>query len=733
MENTAFARCQGFLNFHGSAKWGSILSSIASSFLYLCLVIVLAFFVDLMVDRGALPSFHHLSAAEQDGFIESMRLPDDKDERAETVQRVQAELKAIGLDPDVVQAWAGSKPGTRMTAREAAAVWWVEAPRQIEARVGSDAARRVRDSVRISIGERGTGTAEDLGLLSLVVRSRDSYGGHLLGLFAAWNEWTWFYGNNAYLLGLFTIAVLLALIRLIVLFLSNYLSAVAAIDAVTRLRRAVYHHTNRLGTLAFRASGANEAVNISARHIESVHDGLFQQLTIYWREPLKIGLLIAFTLVVNFKLAVAFMLFALLVWLVGGQVATYYRKQGRKAQQRAGDQLVLIQESLTLMRLVKVYLMETFNTARVEKQLGNYADAQLKRYRGEAIYLPMFFLLGVLAVIALLLVAGYVVLSGGLSVASTLVLATAIISLYWPIIAILEARRVVRASRRSAKVMFDFLDRQGGVGQAIEAEFAPPLSQSLEFENVSFAEAGASRQLLSNINLTIPAGAKISIVGPAEKEKHALVYLLASLVDPTTGEIRLDGKGLPWVTLESLRAQIAMVLQESLIFNDTVANNIGCGDPSYNMQRVIDAAKIAHAHQLILRLPQGYETVIGELGHPLKVGEMYRIALARAILRDPAILIIEETREPLDDDTKGIVDDTFRRILPGRTVIFLPHRLSTIKMCDQIYLLNQGQIEASGDHRDLLNSSDLYRHLQYIEFNEFSGVGSDLPAPQTQD
>jgi ATP-binding cassette subfamily B protein len=112
---------------------------------------------------------------------------------------------------------------------------------------------------------------------------------------------------------------------------------------------------------------------------------------------------------------------------------------------------------------------------------------------------------------------------------------------------------------------------------------------------------------------------------------------------------------------------------------------------------------------------------------------MYRIALARAILRDPAILIIEETREPLDDDTKGIVDDTFRRILPGRTVIFLPHRLSTIKMCDQIYLLNQGQIEASGDHRDLLNSSDLYRHLQYIEFNEFSGVGSDLPAPQTQD
>ena len=139
---------------------------------------------------------------------------------------------------------------------------------------------------------------------------------------------------------------------------------------------------------------------------------------------------------------------------------------------------------------------------------------------------------------------------------------------------------------------------------------------------------------------------------------------------------------------------------------------------------MIDAAKLAHAHQFISKLPQGYETMIGEQGEPLKLGEMFRIALARAILRDPAIMVIEEMATPLDDDTKAMIDDTLQRVLPGRTVIYLPHRLTTIRNCDQVFLFYEGKLEASGEHRELLNSSDLYRHLQYLEFNEFAGMFS---------
>jgi len=240
-------------------------------------------------------------------------------------------------------------------------------------------------------------------------------------------------------------------------------------------------------------------------------------------------------------------------------------------------------------------------------------------------------------------------------------------------------------------------------------------------------DAGSGRFLLHKLSLTIKAGQRVGLVGADELEKHALVYLIPRLLDPTSGEIRIDQYNLRWVTLDSLRAQIAIVLQHNLVFNDTVANNIGCGDASFNLPQIIEAAKVAHAHQFIQKLPHGYETFIGEMGHPLRNGEMYRIALARAILRDPALLILEEPVGPLDDDTKSLLDDTYARVLPGRTTIFLPHRLSTIRNCDRVFLLYNGRIEAAGEHRDLLAQHELYRHLQYLEFNEFAGILSAAP------
>ncbi|HEV3117874.1 MAG TPA: ATP-binding cassette domain-containing protein, partial [Gemmataceae bacterium] len=208
------------------------------------------------------------------------------------------------------------------------------------------------------------------------------------------------------------------------------------------------------------------------------------------------------------------------------------------------------------------------------------------------------------------------------------------------------------------------------------------------------------------------------LIAAEEMEQHALVYLIPRFLDPTAGEIRIDNHNLRWVTLDSLRAQIAIVLQHNLVFNDTVAANIGCGDASYTLPQIIEAAKVAHAHQFIQKLPRGYETLIGDMGHHLDIGQQFLIALARAILRDPALLIVEEPAVPLTEDVKSLLDDTFARVLPGRTVIFLPHRIPTIRSCDRIFLLHKGQIQAAGTHRELLEQNELYRHLHYIEFNE---------------
>jgi ATP-binding cassette subfamily B protein len=317
-------------------------------------------------------------------------------------------------------------------------------------------------------------------------------------------------------------------------------------------------------------------------------------------------------------------------------------------------------------------------------------------------------------------------LNGQLEVSAALALVTALACMYWPVIHWMENRRYLRRAKRSALVLFNFLDRNGGVGQDIEAEFLPPMSQQVEFDSVILEDPSSRRRLLNDVSFGFGAGQQVAIVGPDELEKHALVYLIARFLDPHKGEIRMDRRNLRWVTIDSLRAQIGMVLQNNLVFTDTVANNIGCGDRTYPLPRIIEAAKVAHAHQFIQKLPKGYETIIGDLGYSLSVGEQFRIALARAILREPAFFIIEEPTIPLDHDTKALIDDTLARILPGHTVLFLAHRLSTLRNCDQIFVLYNGRIVAAGQHRELLAKNELYRHLQYLEFNEF---GNLAPAP----
>jgi ATP-binding cassette subfamily B protein len=223
--------------------------------------------------------------------------------------------------------------------------------------------------------------------------------------------------------------------------------------------------------------------------------------------------------------------------------------------------------------------------------------------------------------------------------------------------------------------------------------------------------------------MSIPAGQRIGLAGLDNLEKHALVYLVPRLLDPSGGEVRIDQHNLRWVTLDSLRAQIGTVMMHNLVFHDSVRNNIGCGDNAYTTPQIIEAAKMAHAHHFIQKLPQGYETPIGELGHALSLSEQYRIALARAILRDPALLIIEEPDTDLDEDSKNLLDDTLARFLPGRTGIFLPHRISTLRSCNTIHLINKGRLVASGTHKELLGGSKLYRHLYYLEFNEIEEEG----------
>jgi ATP-binding cassette subfamily B protein len=749
--DTAFKKACSYLNFNAKAKWAAHAAAAGTGVVYVALLLVLWLFTDLMVSRGRIPDYSELTPVQR-GYLERQWKQLPPEQRAER-------LRDAGLSASAALQLS-EQPFTELTDRQARLVWREQVRHILRDRVGPEAEARVppaeasfRPSLDaaeaasiggalgapqgplLAVGKLATRPLEpvdapspgvgDHGILSLVVREEAN--GRMLTpvpWLARHAPWAWAAPPGAptllppYLTGLFLLAVGLAAAGAGLSLLMREMAARATIEATTRLRRAVYHHTFRLGTLAVRALGPSEAVSILTRHVEALHDALYNRLTVYYREPIVFGLLLLFAFIVHPWLALAFLMFALLVWLAAAQIIAYVRRQGRLAANQAAERLTIIRESLMLMRLVKCYLMEQFNQARVERQLARYAAVQRVRHRGEAISMPLLIFLGVFAALVLGYVGALLVLHGLLSVAGAVVLATALLCLYRPVERWLDARRFLRRGRESATQVFKFLERRGEVGQVVGAEFLPPLSRQIEFDNVSLRDASTGRMLLEEVTLNIQAEQRVGLVGADNLEKHALVYLIPRLLDPTSGEVRIDQHNLRWVTLDSLRAQTGVVMMHNLVFHDTVANNIGCGDSAYTLPRIIEAAKMAHAHHFIQKLPQGYETPLGELGHSLTVSEQFRIALARAILRDPALLIIEEPEADLDEDTKNLLDDTLARLLPGRTAIFLPHRISTIRSCDRIYLLSKGRVVASGLHKDLLKHNQLYRHLHYLEFNE---------------
>jgi ATP-binding cassette subfamily B protein len=765
MDSSAFSRVRSFLRYARPARWTAILCGIGTALLYAVLILLLALFTDLLVTRGRIQSYSQLPASEQERALRDWSALSEA-ERETALQRVgfgefatkperpaalprDAQMRwhayrglvgGEGFDApptlatasrEDLQAWA-TKRGLRhadpyfMAATEHEWRWRALVWHVLNDRVGEEAANGWLPPVDLKSTVVLPGLGDDgkrpQGILGLVVRQRNTVWGHAAGMFASVAGWTWRGDdpNRTYLTGILLLALLIVLVRGVCMVTMNYAAARASLEVVTRLRRAIYHHTARQGAMSINAGAVDQASGLFTRKVEEVHEALFYSLTYSYRYAVFFPLMLLIALVTHFWLSLAFVLFAVIVWALAGQLNISFRRESRVASRVAANRLELLLESLRHMRLVKSYLMELFNQSRVERQLSDYAKAHARRYRGDAIAKPLLTAFAVMAGISLLYLAGRVILNEGLSVAGLAVLSVSFLSLYYPVRARLVGRRILRHGREAAASIFEFLDQRGDVATFPDAEFRPGVSRGLEFIDVSIRDTETGHLLLDKVNLKVKAGNRVGIVASDHEEQMALVSLIPRFLDPTEGEIKVDGRSLKWVTQDSLRAQIGLVLQNSLVFNDTVANNIGCGDPSYTLPQIIEAAKLAHAHQFIQRLPYGYETQIGELGHSLRPGEQFRIALARAILRDPSLFIIEEPTDHLDDDTKDLVDDTLARVLAGKTVIYLPHRMSTLKECDRVYLLHEGRIVAAGEHRELMTENELYRHLYYLEFNPFA-------------
>lgn len=708
---TAFARAEGFLDYSRGWIWTARSAAVLAALGTLGLLVVLTLFVDLVIHRGRPPEYSTLRPAAQAEYARRWQTL-DRDARLEA-------LDAVGISGLDRSKWfddAGmplGPPGNEWAFRAWVGKW-------LQTAVRADAA----EQYRLAVFGPEQSSPPSLGIVSLGLRQPGMIQS-VVGAVASMNPWSWkpsgrSGANTGYLIGLAALGILFATFRAVMLNLMNYAASTASLDAATRMRRAIYHQSYRLGTLSLRDAAADETVEMFASNIETVYGGLYARLTHLFFLPVSIGVLVAFALAVDFWLAIAWFLFGAAVVLVGGYYAARFRDRAEYHRKKAAGHLQMLRESLASMRLVKSNLMELFNQSRVERQLADYSAASFARFRNESLFAPLLVFLGTVAFVFAMAIGGYAALHGSTGPVKIIVLACVLGAILWAVNNLFERRRTLRKARTAAVPVFEFLDRPGEVGQVVGAEFLSGVDKGIEFRNVSLREPGSGRLLLDDLNLKVKAGQRIAVVGTDEAEKHALVYLLLRYLDANTGDIRIDDKSVKWLTLESLRAQIGLVLWDSLVFNDTVANNIGCGDPSVTLPQIIECAKLAHVHQFVQKLPHGYETPIGEFGVRLRRSERFRIALARAILKEPSIYVIEEPSRAFEDADKGMIDDTLTRILPGKTVIFLAHRISTIRSCDLVYLIHNGRVQASGEHRELIAKSDLYKHLHYMEFNEFA-------------
>ncbi|MFK7779262.1 MAG: ABC transporter ATP-binding protein, partial [Gimesia sp.] len=385
------------------------------------------------------------------------------------------------------------------------------------------------------------------------------------------------------------------------------------------------------------------------------------------------------------------------------------------------SELSLLAENVRSTRLVRGYGMETLEHEHFQNHLEKYTDNidQLKRVEGWGHRVARA--LAVFCSCLVLFLVGYKVLVNptGLPLSAAVLIVVIFAFFYIPVSGLYGLLDIRSKANIAASSIYRYLNRIPEVSQAVGAKFLEPLSQSLQFENVSYSLSGQDSKILDGFDLKIPAGMSMAFVSMEELAPRAVTYLIPRFIEPKSGRILMDGEDTAWVTLESLRAEAIYVSGNDPSLTGTVKENIRCGDERFSLQEIIAASKEAHAHQFIQNLPLGYETVLGQHGEDLTIGERFRLGLARALLRKPALMIIEEPSGTLDEDTKTLLDDAYARIFQDRTILIIPSRITTLRRVDQVVLIHEGKVDGVDKQSNLLKKSALYRHWEYTRFNQF--------------
>ena len=494
--------------------------------------------------------------------------------------------------------------------------------------------------------------------------------------------------------------------------------------AITDLRNAIFAKILRQPIGFFRDHPTGRVMSVAINDVDRVRPALSEFLVDLFQKGLTFLVFVAVLLLVNWKMALATGILLPLVVVPISRFGRKIRRSAENSQLQLGDLSQILQETTTGNRVVKAFGMEDFEIRKFQESARRLLRENMRWIRAGVITPPLMDLLGAIVIPLLLLYARDQIRQHVMSTGQFFTFLYALLNAYMPLRRLGSVYQQLQTAQGASTQVLAYLDLSEEVADAPGAGILSPFKGQITFEDVSFAYDSDSVPVLRGVSLSAHCGEIIAVVGSSGAGKTTLVNLLPRFYETPLGVIRIDGMDIREVTLRSLRAQIAIVSQENILFHDTVWNNICYGLTNIPKERVDAAAQAALAHDFIIELPKQYDTVIGERGTRLSGGQRQRIAIARAILKNSPILILDEATSELDAESELYVQKALANLMIGRTTFVIAHRLATIRRADKILVLEDGQIRESGTHAELLARGGTYSRLYELQFAD-----DDMLAP----
>ncbi len=499
----------------------------------------------------------------------------------------------------------------------------------------------------------------------------------------------------------------------------TYLVNYAGFGMITDLRNKVYDSVICRSAAFFQKHTTGTLISTIVNDIERVQYAMSTVMAEFLQQVFTFIFTAAAVIVLGKRLSWLLLLFVPFIIYSAGRIGRKVRHTTRKGQDKLADIQNILHETITGNRMVKAFNMEKWEIARFHSAARRLFWANLKSVAAAAISSPLMDIFGAIGIALMLLIGRQEIASHRMAPGVFLAFIVAVFKLYDPVRKFALFNNNFQQALGASSEIFKFMDSEDEVRERPGAVALPPFSREIRFDNVDFSyepNGDEAREILRNINLEVAAGEVLAVVGSSGAGKSTLVHLIPRFFDVTSGRLLIDGVDVRDTTLASLRAQIAVVSQDTILFNDTLRNNIAYGQPHVSQKSVEAAARAALAHDFIMDLPTGYDTVIGERGVRLSGGERQRIAIARALLKNAPILILDEATSALDSESESLVQSALANLISGRTVVVIAHRLSTVRRADRIVVLENGLITDIGTHEGLMRKFGTYRRLYDLQF-----------------